>query len=688
MTTALVLTTLVAAALPGAEDYLAGVRAERTVRYGDAVKAYQTCIAKNGPLAPYARLRTAYCRSRACDVDGAIAGYRALIDAKPQGPWTRMAQAYLASLYAERENHAEAVPLFDALAAVEPQPWWFDRYASRAADSRLALNDRREEGLEYYRQVLATTAFWTPRLEAAERLAESPEVEDQLDAAFAMLRSGRPKDAAKLLLKVARKGISDAPRDTGPKGVDAWALSWRSSKLEKLKQHFLWRKGSKAHELAAKLAQYWLAYTVNRDVTADELNKALARCDALIVRYSGSEATAESLWWIARRLERDDEEAEAVRQYLRLAKTCPDHYRADDALFSAGRLQIELGKTADALDTFKELRKKRYVDSRFFSAACCLSGVLHEADVDKKAAIKSYTAACDSGLGDYYAHRAYQRLHDLRVRDEGDAINLRIDGKASVLRPFAQVSESAVELPEGFREAPRYQRLYFFGRHGLEEGEWETLEIGLGLKQAPNAAAIYHAVTESGFAYTALEFAQAFGFGLEHGKPTHAHLCVAYPRAYWPQVRALGKEAGVDPYLILAVARQESTFRPALTSSAGARGVMQVMPTTATWLAKIEPNLTEEQARHLEIPLNSLRVGTYYLLRMIDQCGGNLVYALAAYNAGPGNLRKWRRRFPDANLDAFVERIPFRETRHYIKAVLGNYAGYHSLYPPTSKPTE
>jgi soluble lytic murein transglycosylase len=159
-----------------------------------------------------------------------------------------------------------------------------------------------------------------------------------------------------------------------------------------------------------------------------------------------------------------------------------------------------------------------------------------------------------------------------------------------------------------------------------------------------------------------------------------------YARAYWPHVVAIAKETGVDPYLILAVARQESTFRPSLTSSAGAQGVMQVMPGTAEWLAKAEPTIGPEHAKQLDVPTSSLRLGTYYLMRMIDRCGGNVADALASYNAGPGNLSKWRKQYPNADLDTFIESIPFSETRHYVKAVLGNYAAYHSLYPPETKP--
>ena len=67
---------------------------------------------------------------------------------------------------------------------------------------------------------------------------------------------------------------------------------------------------------------------------------------------------------------------------------------------------------------------------------------------------------------------------------------------------------------------------------------------------------------------------------------------------------------------------------------------------------------------------------------MANQYDGNLIYAVAAYNGGPGNVNKWRRNYDTSDLDAWIESIPFTETRDYVRKVLGYYAAYHSLYPP------
>ena len=142
----------------------------------------------------------------------------------------------------------------------------------------------------------------------------------------------------------------------------------------------------------------------------------------------------------------------------------------------------------------------------------------------------------------------------------------------------------------------------------------------------------------------------------------------------------MSRDSGLDPYLVLSVARQESTFRASVSSSAGARGVMQLMPSTATWLASKDPLVPAECASNLEDPASSLRLGACYLARMLRENDGNVVRALAAYNAGPGNVRKWLRSQGHQDTEQFVETIPYGETRHYVKRVLGNYAAYRSLY--------
>ena len=157
-----------------------------------------------------------------------------------------------------------------------------------------------------------------------------------------------------------------------------------------------------------------------------------------------------------------------------------------------------------------------------------------------------------------------------------------------------------------------------------------------------------------------------------------------YPSYYWDQVSTAAIEAGVDPYLVLSVIRQESYFNERAVSRAGAVGLMQIMPQTGRRLAH-SMGVRPFRRSLLFDPEVSIRMGTRFLGDQVqsfmegptEPVGFEL--GLAAYNAGPHVARQWVKRFPYEDPDAFVERIPYKETRLYVKKVLKNYVIYKAL---------
>ena len=100
---------------------------------------------------------------------------------------------------------------------------------------------------------------------------------------------------------------------------------------------------------------------------------------------------------------------------------------------------------------------------------------------------------------------------------------------------------------------PRYRRLRFFAAHGYPEAEWEASALGDALARHNDPELLYRGMGEAGTAYTAMQYADARGFGQnDDGSQTIARLRIRYPRAYWDDVQALSKEFGLDPYLILS----------------------------------------------------------------------------------------------------------------------------------------
>ncbi len=107
---------------------------------------------------------------------------------------------------------------------------------------------------------------------------------------------------------------------------------------------------------------------------------------------------------------------------------------------------------------------------------------------------------------------------------------------------------------------------------------------------------------------------------------------------------------------------------------------MQVLPSTAKWIA---PQIkVDSKTIKLEDPDNNIMLGTWYLDHTHQQYNNNTLLAVASYNAGPGNVAKWLRTLPTEDPDEFVEKIPFDETKNYVRQVLGNYWNYLRLYNP------
>jgi soluble lytic murein transglycosylase len=152
-----------------------------------------------------------------------------------------------------------------------------------------------------------------------------------------------------------------------------------------------------------------------------------------------------------------------------------------------------------------------------------------------------------------------------------------------------------------------------------------------------------------------------------------------YPRPFWDEIEQHARTTALDPYLVISIMRQESAFATAAVSSAGARGLMQLMPATAQLVSQ-RLHLGKITHVMLEHPQLNIRLGTHYFASMLKRYEGNVVLALAAYNAGPGRADRWSQEWPQTPQDEFIEQIPFNETRLYVKLVLRNLMNYERLY--------
>ena len=188
---------------------------------------------------------------------------------------------------------------------------------------------------------------------------------------------------------------------------------------------------------------------------------------------------------------------------------------------------------------------------------------------------------------------------------------------------------------------------------------------------------------------------------------------VLYPIRYEPELVAAAREDGLDPALVAALILQESSFDADALSRVGARGLMQVMPTTGRRIARANgvrsdragtievlkqriKNLSDADAGKLydrltgpgglnkraalNDPMTSLDFGTHYLRQMSERFSGAAEQVLAAYNAGPHRVDAWTAMRGEQSPEEFIETIPFSETRSYVMIVLANREQYRRLY--------
>ncbi|MEN9566868.1 MAG: hypothetical protein RLZZ69_2064 [Cyanobacteriota bacterium] len=161
-------------------------------------------------------------------------------------------------------------------------------------------------------------------------------------------------------------------------------------------------------------------------------------------------------------------------------------------------------------------------------------------------------------------------------------------------------------------------------------------------------------------------------------RQTREYWQALYPFPFEATILKWSKQRQLNPLLVTSLIRQESRFEPEIESSAGAMGLMQVMPPTAKTAAK-NIGLSNYSMTN---PEDNINIGTYYLDFTHQKYDNNSMLAVASYNAGPNAVAKWVKRYGLKDADEFVEQIPYGETQGYVESVFENYWNYMLVYNP------
>jgi soluble lytic murein transglycosylase len=289
-------------------------------------------------------------------------------------------------------------------------------------------------------------------------------------------------------------------------------------------------------------------------------------------------------------------------------------------------------------------------------------------------------AASDSSFADDAAYRLYvlgQRLGDQKAAAQGKALldGMGLDWLAlRVGQGQPNLDPAPDPLPGGQDILGKAQLLASLGRDDLAHLE---LLLAARLQSAPEVKlAAAQALAGQGDVLDAQAVAAAYIAGHPHAPLAFWQL--SYPRAYSATVQAAARQYQVDPLLIWSVMREESNYDPAALSYAGARGLMQIMPDTQTWIAgQLNADIPPGAAF---TPETSIQMGAWYLGYLMQHFKGDQELAIAAYDGGPASVESWLQDRLVSNRDDWLRWIGFGQTREYLEQVSLNYQVYQVLY--------
>lgn len=480
------------------------------------------------------------------------------------------------------------------------------------------------------------------------------------------------------------------------------------------------RKGEEArrtlHRVAARVPRYSALGCRIQIVRGEALRlersypEASAVFAPLARRCSDPEQVARALLGLARSRDGANELPAALAAYRQLAAMAQGAVR-DEALLSAARLSAQrdehaaasdhleelLASTADAAMTAEALFQAFWISWKQDPATARLELLERlealpagaedfdrdrarywraraiEAREDVEAARRAHEALALEAPLSFYGGEALARL---RVLDLEAAVRVEVALEAPSVEPEVGDLRIPAHAPVRVRSAIERVRL------GLPEGPAQLSGAALATGDAGLIRLAFHLLRAAGAEGEARALAiEAVRGPARTPEPANRALWrAAFPTRFTELIDRHARSAGIEPSLLAAVVREESGFVPDARSGAGAIGLTQLLPTTARAMAR-KAGLREPADAELVDPAINLRLGAAYLAELLARFDDRPAYVLASYNAGPTRVSSWIRERPDAPRDAWIEEIPFGETRNYVRRVLASQVAYQRMRP-------
>jgi soluble lytic murein transglycosylase len=451
-----------------------------------------------------------------------------------------------------------------------------------------------------------------------------------------------------------------------------------------------------------------------------------------MIRENGHEGRGpEALNWLGKAYSRIGDREKAVQTYLRIVTSYPESEWADDALYLIGNVYREANDIRNALKFYDRLAEDfpessfadsatwwkawayyttrdyaraeqelqhlviRYPKSFLVNQAIYWQGRACEKRGNPARAAAYYRKALKRSPYTYYGYLAAERLSSIEmlvqtasIEADSDALSDAAPADETLPEEWADADGPPVWAEEALRTLsaePKFQKTVELMRLDMKKEAsaelWDLQERTR--KKRGMLLGLSKTFFELGDYYRSLMLVlQNYEKELEGpaGDTPRDFWLLAYPQGHWDSILAHARKYGQDPYFIAAIIRQESRFQTDAVSPAGARGIMQVMPSTGEWAARSIRLSGFEGGKLFDSDMN-INVGTWYIGRLMKRFRNDPLLVAAAYNAGPAAVSSWTGKNGTAmERDEFAESIPFTETRWYVKRVLANYAEYRRIY--------
>lgn len=419
-----------------------------------------------------------------------------------------------------------------------------------------------------------------------------------------------------------------------------------------------------------------------------------AGIDTLLSAVAGNPSqtrAAEFLFTAGRIAERGGRLTRSAEIWERISNEYPNSEYAFDGLFFAGISRTRLGEMEQAQSLFaRALESSLNLGDE--ARALFWLGKSREANGDTAGAEESWSEAARTDPTGYYSERAEDLLAGIEpFTPPAYSLNYDIEAERAeaaewIISTFGLPENTDLGSLGALASDPRSIRgheLWELGEYEMARAEFESLRQDVAADPA-DSFRLANAMLDLGLYRTAIFAARevlnlaGMSDAETMNAPTYFNR-IRFGAYYADIVLDQAEEDDLDPLFILSVMRQESLFEGFVTSSAGARGLMQIVPSTGDEIAALRGWPPDFEADDLYRPVVSIRLGTDYLATQLNSFDGNPYAALAAYNGGPGNASYWSS-IDNDDMDLFLEVIHFAETRNYIRSVYELFGIYGDLY--------